>query len=191
MPVKQTDPSGQIDSAFLEQVGGTQSFQFGGQTTNVRQGAWTLGAAMGSISTQVSSTGFTTATTGAETTIVSFSLPAKTLDVVGRGILITVWGTSTFASGTSVVKVYFGSVGTTVGTLATTNAFYAELYAFKTGSSTQTGVFNTTANTTSAAPLVLTQTESDTAAILIKVTGNTSAVASAVAINGFIVTAFN
>lgn len=191
MPTNVNGPGNQTDQYFMETLGGAHSAQFGGATTGLNRGQASLMALNGNLNTQLSHTGFTTATTGAETTLASFSLPASTLDVVGRGVQITVWGSATFASGTAVAKVYFGSVGTTVGTLATTNPFWAQLTIYKDAASSQNGTFQSIVNTAHKGMVALSQTETDTAAIVLKVTGNQSAIASAIVVNGFVVQGFN
>lgn len=191
MPIKLLSASTQVDDYNLERVGGTHSFAFGGQTTNLHPSTQTLMSTDGTILATLSHAGLSTVTTGAETTLATFTLPAGTLDAVGRGINIQVFGSATFASGTAVVKVYFGSVGTTVGSLATTNVFNANLTIWKDAASSQTGIFTSSVATTAQTPVLLSQTETDTASIVLKVTGNQSAVASAIKINGFIITGYN
>lgn len=188
--VKQVDQSHQLDQTNLETVGGTSSSQFGGQTR--QPAAQTLMASGGQMFNTIASAGISyAATTGAELTVASFSLPANTLDIPGRCVVIQAWGSATFASGTCVVKLYFGSVGTTVGTLATTNVWWAQIQIWKSGSSTQSGFFQSSVATTHQGSSILTQTESDTAAIVMKVTANNSAVANAAVVNGFVIEGFN
>lgn len=191
MPTGINAPGNQLDQYFLETLGGTSSSQFGGATTNLNRGQAILMSSGGNLNVQLSHAGLSTVTTGAETTLASFTLPANTLDVVGRGVQVQIWGSATFASGTAVAKLYFGSVGTSVGTLATTNPFWAELTVFKDGASSQNGSFQSTVSTTHGGTSLLSQTETDTAAIVLKVTANQSAVASAIKIFGFVVTGFN
>lgn len=190
MPVKQVAADHQLDQTFLETVGGTSSSLFGGQTNNLGYNG-ALMAANGQINVQLSHAGASTATTGAETTIFTYSLPAGSLDVVGRGLFIEAWGNATFASGTAVAKLYFGSVGTTVGTLATTNVWWAGITIWKDAASSQNGFFQSSVATTHQGSSLLSQTETDTAAIVLKVTANQSAVASAIKVFGFVVTGFN
>lgn len=195
MPVQVNDVSQQIDQQGLETVGGTSSSTFGNaKQTALKQiglSGTALMAGAGNINVQLSHAGAATATTGAETTIFTYSLPANSLDVVGRGVVITAWGSATFASGTAVAKLYFGSVGTTVGTLATTNVWWAQIEVFKDAASSQNGVFQSSVATTHQGTSLLSQTESDTAAIVIKVTANQSAVASAIKVFGFTVAGMN
>ena len=191
MPIQQVDTAHQLDQFGLETVGGTSSSQFGGQTTNVGKGNAVYMSANGQLNVQLNHAGASTATTGAETTIFSFTLPANTLDVVGRGLSIQSWGSATFASGTAVVKIYFGSVGTSVGTLATTNNWWGQIEIWKDAASSQNGIFQSTISTTHQGTSLLSQTETDTAAIVIKVTANQSAVANAIKVNGFQVVGLN
>lgn len=191
MPVNQVDTAHQLDQFGLETAGGTSSSQFGGQTTNVGKGSAIYMAANGQLNVQLSHAGASTATTGAETTIFSYVIPAKTLDVVGRGVSIQAWGNATFASGTAVVKLYFGSVGTSVGTLATTNPWWSQIEIWKDAANSQSGIFQSTVSTTHQGTSVLTQTETDTSAITIKVTANQSAVANAILVFGFQVVGLN
>ena len=192
MPTQVVDISSQIDQYGLETVGGTSSSTFGGQTVALPKSKGpAYMASNGQINVQLSHAGLSTATTGAETTIAQYSIPAGSFDIVGRGVMIEAWGTATFASGTAVAKLYFGSVGTTVGTLATTNFWWAAITIWKDGSSSQNGFFQSTVSTTHQGTSALSQTETDTAAIIVKVTANQSAVANAIKVNGFVVSGFN
>lgn len=194
MPTQQVDQSSQLDQFGLETVGGTSSSQFAGQTTAIGRPNAVYMASNGQILTNLveGSTGIAySATTGSELTVVTYTLPAKTLDVSGRGIVITAWGSATFASGTCVVKMYFGSVGTSVGTLATTNPWWGQINIWKASSNKQTGYIQSTISTTHQGSTILNQTETDTSTITIKITANNSAVANAAVINGFTIEGLN
>ncbi|MBV9984493.1 hypothetical protein [Bradyrhizobium sp.] len=164
---------GTIDSAV---VGGTTpaagtftvlKAQAGNSATSVRAG--------GQIAAQVTPTG-----TGADTTediLQTFSLPANTLDAVGRRIRITAYGTFGADANSKTVRVYFGTVAYNSGALTGNGVGWAiTLDVWKTGSNTQgygTSGLYYGASIVSAGAGTLSQT--DTAAITIKVTGQNGA----------------
>lgn len=124
----------------------------------------------GMLSANFTSTGNTADTT--EDTLLSFSLPAKTLSTANKGLRIKAWGHCATNADNKTMKLYFGSEVITTPTAATSNKNWnLELEVYKTGSSTQV-VFGTgLVDVTPVTPLVTTGAETDTTAITIKVTG--------------------
>lgn len=144
---------------------------------------------------------------GADTTedvLFTTSLPANSLDIIGRNIDILAFGNITATSATKTVKVYFGSTVlvtpsqtyTFQATTTQTGLWSINATILKTGSSAQTiqyGLDSTITGSFARNLNVLTSpTESDTAAIVIKVTGQSSvATANLVTCTGIIISGFN
>jgi hypothetical protein len=155
-------------------------------TTGVLQGqagnaASTWVRAMGQISAQLSQTATGANTT--ETTLQTFTLPANALDVVGRGVRIRAWGTLGADANNKILRLYFGA-STTIhpgfgGTTANGSAWYFDAEVRKTGSSTQTAFANLIVGFSDIGANVSAPNQTDTSAIVIKVTGqNAAAVAN-------------
>lgn len=144
---------------------------------------------------------------GADTTADTLAqaiLPANIFDIVGRCVTVQAFGTVSATSATKTVAFTFGAgINQSIVQFTTTNGgqwqFYAQI--FKTGANTQTMMIQADAGGTTAsilgltggrALLILTATETDTAAITMKVTGQSS-VATAGLVNcaGFICDGYN
>lgn len=112
-----------------------------------------------------------------EDTLRSYSIPANTMGAnFVQGFRIRAFGTTGASGDNKVVKLYFGSTSISSGTI-TDNAknWYFDITVYRSGVSTQVVVGEYQHDTTSNAPTVTTATEAETAAILVKVTGqNTS-----------------
>lgn len=156
-----------------------------------------LAAGGGNIFAGVSAAGVGNGADTTEDTLFTVTLPANTLDVVGRQIYIEAFGNVTATSATKTARVKFGST-----TLAS--------YAYTT---TQTGIWALQAIITKAAansqvaligpdqvvaaantrlPTIATMTEADTAGIVISVTGqSTVATANTVTCNLLCVSGYN
>ena len=127
-----------------------------------------------------------------EDVLSTFSLPANSLDVVGRALWLYAFGTMT-ATGTKTGRLYFGSeLVSTGGIVATAESWALEMLVIKSGASAQVissqlvngGTHGGVANQTGA--------ETDTAAIAIKVTGqNSAATANGIVLEGFMITAMD
>ena len=128
-------------------------------------------APAGVLSVNTTSTGNGADTT--EDTLMSFSLPAKTLTATdGKGIKIRAWGTTAANSDNKTMRLYFGSEVVATPTAATNNKNWElELEVYRTGSSTQVVVGKGQVDTTVVTPYFATGAETDTSAITIKVTG--------------------
>lgn len=85
-------------SGWLQQVGQGGASSPGGGQINSTSACSTAGGA------QLSTAGTS------ETTLLSYTLPSRTLDRLGRNLLVTAWGTfSTFNTGAKTARLYFGS----------------------------------------------------------------------------------
>jgi len=111
-----------------------------------------------------------TATGTSAQTLVTFTLPANTLDVVGRRIKVhTVWHLATNGN-TKTMTVNFGAGPETVSSGALTGSnvnVVLDMLIAKTGASTQTITGTGVQNTTSVTPYYATATETDTGALTI------------------------
>lgn len=126
--------------------------------------------AEGVLSVNTTSTGNGADTT--EDTLLTYSLPAKTLSANGKGIKIRAWGATAANTDNKTMKLYFGSEVIATATAATNNKnWFLELEVFRTGSSTQVVFGQGQVDTTNVTPYVTTGAETDTAAIVIKITG--------------------
>lgn len=111
-----------------------------------------------------------------EDTLMSYSLPANTLNANNKGVRITAWGKTAANGNNKTIALYFGIQVASTGANATNNgAWRVVCEVLRTGSSTQDvgasisyGV-NGSAATTRTTFIALTET--DTAAITIRVTG--------------------
>jgi hypothetical protein len=129
-----------------------------------------------------------------EDTLFTFSLPANSLDQVGRALQIVAWGSFANNSHSKNARLYFGSE--VVGELSNTTTggigWYLEMNVVKTGSNTQSISSQLIAGTTHGGVTVQAGAETDTAAITVKVTGQTgTAGANDIVCNGLQITAMN
>jgi hypothetical protein len=145
----------------------------------------------------VSSTSAATIADTNETTLWTYDLPANTLSADGRIVRVTVWGTVAANADTKTIKLYFGSSSFTLndsttapnGVGWTSTALYT-----RTGSGAQSrtklyALFGATNQFPSAGG---TASETDTAAITIKITGtNGTAAANDIVFKGALVELLN
>jgi hypothetical protein len=166
-------------------VSGVQDRELGKvvSAASARQKFGKSGALMaggGNIFVGISTAGIGNGADTTEDTLFSVSLPPNCLDIIGRQILIEAYGSVLATSATKDARIYFGSV-------SLTNAFHA--------TTTQAGIWSINALITKAGPnsqssfvaldytigsatrasVILPMTEADTAPIIVKVTGQTSA----------------
>lgn len=177
---------GIVSNAWLAQVGSGGALSAGGG--NIYSGLVTKG-------------------NGADTTedtAYTVALPANTLDVVGRCITIQAFGSVGATSATKTVKFYWGtSIIQQIVQYTTTNTGDWQLFVqiFKDGPSTQraliqadgTGTVTLLGGAANRGLVVSTSgTETDTAAITMKVTCQTTAgAAGLVNVKAFIIDAYN
>lgn len=148
------------------------------------------------LSTQLSVAGVGNGADTSEDTLFTFSLPANTLSNVGQEVDIEAWGSVAATSATKVVKVYFGAqLVTLTYTTTQTGNWRARLRVIKQASSVQliTGEADALGATTTRVLANITNgAEVDTGAIVVKVTGTSSAAtANLILANGMSVSVVN
>lgn len=121
----------------------------------------------------------------------TFSIPANTLGAnLCQGIEIEAWGTFAANGDNKQVKLYFGASVIASG-VVTANAknWFAKMKVFRTGVATQVVVAEMLIDTTDITPTVTTGAETETAAIVAKVTGQetTASTANSITCKLFIV----
>lgn len=143
----------------------------------------------GNIYTNQSATGITMTSTTAEVTLDTFSLPASSLDVPGRGISIVAYGTFANNTHAKTAKLYFGTSVTQVvtGNTAAVVPWIIEALVLKDAASSQAVSLQTINGTTHGGCVYTSGSEPDTAAITIKVTGQTGTAGTDVTLNGWII----
>lgn len=125
------------------------------------------------------------------------SLPIGSFDSAGRELTIQAWGSITATSANKNARVYFGSTVLVNFAATTTQTGVWSVYAsiLKTGPSTQTALVWTDTTITAVlvrAVSVLSPNETDTAAIVCKVTGQVSAGGAGIVLcNGLIISGYN
>lgn len=106
-----------------------------------------------------------------ETTGHTYDLPANALDVAGRVLKVTAWGTYGATANTKTIRFYVGSNSFTIlATSSTSNKWNVQCWVVKTGSSTQDVTGALTAISAITGCFFGTATATDTAAITLKTT---------------------
>lgn len=112
---------------------------------------------------------------GADTTedvLMTYSLPANTLGTTARGLKITAWGNTAANADNKTIKLYFGSEVIASPTAATNNkGWYMYMEVYHTGANAQVAFGYGQVDTTAVTPLITTGAETESSAIVIKVTG--------------------
>lgn len=148
-----------------------QNFQVGNEPD-------TLVALIGS-DVQASTTGVGNGVDTTEDVLYTFSLPADSLTVTGQGLEITAYGTLANNGNNKTVRLYFGTQVYSLGTVTTANAVWsAKLTVTRTGAGAQLILGEGLIGATPIARTLLTGAEDDTAAIVIKVTGQSGTAAA-------------
>lgn len=144
-------------------------------SSSVTEGTGTATAALGGVLTVNTTSAGTGADTN-ETDLWTYSLPANTLVTTGKTLRITVFGTTAANANAKTVKVYFGSTNFAIMSGGTTSGagWSGTFLVTRTGASAQNfvrviGLYG--AGVTVDNPSLLTVTETETSAIVIKVTG--------------------
>lgn len=128
---------------------------------------------------QASTTGVGNGNDATEDTLYTYALPASSLSAIGEGLTIFATGTLANNAHNKTVKLYFGSQVYSLGTVATANVVWtAKMTVIKTASNVQLILCEGMINATPIAPALLTGAETDSAAITIKVTGQTGTAAA-------------
>lgn len=137
-------------------------------------------------SVQLSTTGIGNGADATEDTLFSYSLPAGALAIAGEGLSLFAFGSLANNAHNKTVKLYFGATVFSLGTVSTAAAsWWAKATVYKVSSSHQLVVFDGMIGATAIATSVVASTETDTAAIVIKVTGQSgSSAANDVVANG-------
>jgi len=133
----------------------------------------------------------TQATTGTtEETLLSYTLPANSLNANSKGVRIKAWGTAVSNSMTKVLRLRFGGLGGTVVASHTSmneSGWMLEAVIFRTGANTQKGFGSSLPQEImTAAPA-----QTDTAAIDVALTGETSITLGEVSAEGLMVEFIN
>jgi hypothetical protein len=127
-----------------------------------------------------------------EDTLFTYSLPANALASVGQSVSISAWGSVAATSATKTIRVYFGAqVVSLPYTTTQTGAWRVAMQVYKQAANVQliiTEVDALGATTTRTISNITNGAEVDTAAIVIKVTGQSSVgTANLLLCNGFTV----
>lgn len=147
-------------------------------------GGGAMFAYSGMIYSNQSASGIGITNTTNEVTLDTYSLPANSLDFVGRGVKITAFGSFGNTTHSKTASVYFGSEKFLTNTTATTS-WVIEVNVLKDAANSQAmgGVMFGPA---SVATQYQSGAETDTSAITIKVTGQTQTAATGdVVLNGW------
>lgn len=124
-----------------------------------------------------------------EDTLKTFSLAANSMDQANRGVYIYAWGSYANTPGTKAAKLYFGSTSIAAAT-GQNNSWALEMMIGKSAANTQQiSAQNITGTTHGGVTNTANASNTDTAAIVIKVTGqnSTSANANTIVLNGMFV----
>ncbi|HKD28314.1 MAG TPA: hypothetical protein VKC66_20725 [Xanthobacteraceae bacterium] len=180
---------GAIDNAV---VGGTTPAAGTFTTLLARAGNGTSNVRIaGQITAQLTVTG-----TGVDTTediLQTFTLPANTLDAVGRSLRIRAWGTFGANTNIKTIRLYFGSkIYDSTALAQNGTGWILEAEVYKTGSNTQTSWATILAGFSDPGAEINAPNQTDTAPIVIKVTGqNGTASANDTVCNGMSVLIIN
>lgn len=145
----------------------------------------------GNISSQSSAAGVGNGADTTEDTLFTFTLPANSLDIPGRSLFITAFGSFANNAHSKHARMYFGSEVIDSGANTTTGGigWVLEMTIVKTAASAQQISSQSIAGTVHGGCTQQAGAETDTAAITIKVTGQTgTSGAGDIVCNGFIVT---
>lgn len=116
-----------------------------------------------------------------EDTLRSYSIPANTMGAnFAQGFRIRAFGVTGASGDNKTIKLYFGSTSVSSGVI-TDNAknWFFDMTVYRSGANTQVVVCEFQHDTTASAPTVTTATETETAAILVKVTGQDTTASTA------------
>lgn len=116
------------------------------------------------------STGTSTGTS--EQDLMTYAMPAHTLNQNAKGLRIRAYGVTGATANNKTMKLYFGSVSIATPAAATNAKGWAlEMEVYRTGVSAQVVVATGIVDVTPVTPSVTTATATETSAITIKVTG--------------------
>lgn len=129
-----------------------------------------------------------------EKDLMAYSLPANSLSADGKGVRVKAWGIFEANANTKTIRSYFGSVLTQFTGTESGNTWEMNWLVFRTGSSTQKTKSNVIIEAANGFPKgdISTLTETDSSAIVIRVTGqNGSASANDIICEGMLVEFLN
>lgn len=172
---------GMCSSSFLQQFGKGAALCAGG----------------GNLASFVSQAGIGNGADTTEDTLFTGSLPPNSMDVVGREMSIQAWGNISATSATKTARVYWGStvLATIQATTTQTGVWIVNATIIKTGANAQTAcvaIDTSISGSLVRTASILSPNETDTAAIVMKVTGQvTAGGAGIVTCNGFVPAGYN
>jgi hypothetical protein len=141
----------------------------------------TLAAGGGNVAVFSSSAGIGNGADTTEDVLFTASLPANTLDIVGRQILLEAWGSLSATNAVKTIRMYFGSLvyiaAQVTPAAVTAGDWSAQLLVTKTGNNAQIALGTSDFSGAAVVRNVQRFTASaqvDTAPIIIKVTGQSS-----------------
>lgn len=125
-----------------------------------------------------------------ETTLGSFNIPANYLQQ-NKGVRITAFGATGATANNKTMKLYYGAAVVTTPTAATNaKGWFLQLVVLKSGTNTQAILGSGLVDVTPVSPYTTAGAETETAAVLTKVTGtNGTAAANDILCKGYIVEA--
>jgi hypothetical protein len=171
----------QIDS------GAASTFPAGGGTATLKPA--------GFISAQTPTTANGNGADTTEDTLVTYSLPANTFNAAGQTLRIKAWGTTGANGDNKVIKLYFGASVIPSGTVTTNNGVWQASCDVVRGAtaSTQAVICTGASGATGFTPYSNAGTDSETAAVTIKATGQdtTGSTANSVVAKGMTVEMLN
>lgn len=141
-------------------------------------------------SVQLSTAGIGNGADTTDDTLFSYTLPANALAMVGSGLEIEAFGTFASNGNNKRARLFFGSIAQGTGIVTSAGiAWRLHMKVFKTGSSLQLAIFDGLISATATNLTITMPNQTDTAPIVIMVTGAspTSGAANDVVGNGLIV----
>lgn len=125
-------------------------------------------------------TAVATGTGTTEQTLQTITVAPNTLAAVGQSLRIRAWGVTGATANNKTMKLYFGASVITTPTAATNaKGWYLELNVLKTGASTQAVIGTGIVDTTAVTPYNNAGTDTDTAGVVVKLTGTDGTSAAA------------
>lgn len=111
-----------------------------------------------------------------ETDLMTYTMPAGTMNVNGQKVRITTWGTFANNANSKSVRVYFGStlVGSRVGDVSANIPWRVSVIVVRSGAATQVGFGENTNSGSGNALAVTSPTETLANALTLKVTGQSA-----------------
>lgn len=127
----------------------------------------------GAISVQLNTSGIGNGAGTTNDVLFAYGLPANSLDVVGRGVKVRAWGYYAANGNNKTVRLTLGGTQILSTGVVTFNAagWRAEAEFYKSASNVQNGIAVILTNSVVIGPINLVTTATDTATILLAVTG--------------------